>query len=232
VTPAGRAANVPPMRRLLVPALACAALALPAAGPAAAASSSLPPFRAVVRALSPQERADMTPSVWRRGCPVALSQLRHVSLPFVGFGGRARRGALVVNASAAQDVVGAVPERYRARFPIHRMKPIQAYGGDDFRSIEADNTSAFNCRPATGSSNWSNHAYGLAIDLNPLENPYVSGGRTSHRGSVPYLDRSPYRKGMIVEGGVVTRAFDARGWGWGGRWSDPVDYQHLSVNGR
>jgi hypothetical protein len=232
VTREGRDANVPPMRRLLVPAVACAALALPAAGPAAAASSPLPPFRAVVRPLSPQERADMTPSVWRRGCPVALSQLRHVSLPFVGFGGRARRGALVVNASAAQDVVGAFRELYRARFPIHRMKPIQAYGGDDFRSIEADNTSAFNCRPATGSSNWSNHAYGLAIDLNPLENPYVSGGRTSHRGSVPYLDRSPYRKGMIVEGGVVTRAFDARGWGWGGRWSDPVDYQHLSVNGR
>ena len=138
----------------------------------------------------------------------------------------------MVNASAAQDVVAAFRELYRARFPIRRMKPIQAYGGDDFRSIEADNTSAFNCRPATGSSNWSNHAYGLAIDLNPLENPYVSGGRTSHRGSVPYLDRSPYRKGMIVEGGVVTRAFDARRWGWGGRWSDPTDYQHLSVNGR
>ena len=232
MTPAGRAANVPPMRRLLVPALACAALALPVGGPAATASSPLPPFRAVVRALSPQERADMTPRVWRRGCPVALSQLRHVSLPFVGFGGRARRGALVVNASAAQDVVAAFRELYRARFPIRRMKPIQAYGGDDFRSIEADNTSAFNCRPATGSSSWSNHAYGLAIDLNPLENPYVSGGRTSHRGSVPYLDRSPYRAGMIVEGGVVTRAFDARRWGWGGRWSDPTDYQHLSVNGR
>lgn len=232
MTLAGRAANVPPMRRLLVPALACAALVLPLAGPAAAASSPLPPFRAVVRALSPQERADMTPSVWRRGCPVPLSQLRHVSLPYVGFGGGARRGALVVNASAANDVVAAFRELYRARFPIRRMKPIQAYGGDDFASIEADNTSAFNCRPATGSSNWSNHAYGLAIDLNPLENPYVSGGRTSHPGSVPYLVRSPYRKGMIVEGGVVTRAFDARGWGWGGRWSGTKDYQHLSANGR
>ncbi len=232
MTAARRTGNVPPMRRLLVPALACAALALPAAGPAAAASSHLPPFRAVVRALSPQERADMTPRVWRRGCPVPLSRLRHVSLPYVGFGGRARRGALVVNASAARDVVAAFRQLYRARFPIRRMKPIQAYGGGDFRSIEADNTSAFNCRPATGSSRWSNHAYGLAIDLNPLENPYVSGGRTSHRRSVPYLDRSPYRKGMIVEGGVVTRAFDARGWGWGGRWSGTIDYQHLSANGR
>jgi hypothetical protein len=232
VTRAGRAATVLPMRRLVVPVVACAVLALIAAGPAAAQSPPLPPFRAVVRALTPQERVDMTPSVWRRGCPVGLSQLRHVSLPFVGFGGRARRGALVVNASVTGDVVAAFRALYKARFPIRRMKPIQAYGGDDFRSIEADNTSSFNCRPATGSSNWSNHAYGYAIDLNPLENPYVSGGRTSHRRSVPYLDRSPYRKGMIVEGGVVTRAFDVRGWGWGGRWSDPVDYQHLSVNGR
>jgi hypothetical protein len=224
------------MRRLVVPALAGAvltlALSLIPARPAAAQSSSLPPFRAVVRALTPQERADMTPSVWRRGCPVPLSRLRHVSLSFVGFGGRARRGALVVNASVTRDVVAAFRQLYRARFPIRKMRPIQAYGGDDFRSIEADNTSAFNCRPATGSSNWSNHAYGYAIDLNPLENPYVSGGRTSHRRSVPFLDRSPYRKGMIVEGGVVTRAFDARGWGWGGRWNEPVDYQHLSVNGR
>ncbi|HTI32641.1 MAG TPA: M15 family metallopeptidase [Miltoncostaea sp.] len=218
------------MRRLLAPALAGAALALAPA--VAAEAAEPPPFRAVVRALSPQERSDMTPSVWRRGCPVALSQLRHVSLPYIGFGGRPRRGALVVNASATADVVAAFRDLYRARFPIRRMRPVQAYGGDDYRSIEADNTSAFNCRPATGSSNWSNHAYGLAIDLNPLENPYVSGGRTSHRRSVPYLVRSPYRKGMIVEGGVVTRAFDARGWGWGGRWSGPTDYQHLSVNGR
>jgi hypothetical protein len=163
---------------------------------------------------------------------VPLSRLRHVSVSFVGFGGRPRRGAVVVNASVAKEVAGAFRALYRARFPIRRMKPIQAYGGDDFRSIEADNTSAFNCRPATGSSNWSQHAYGLAIDLNPLENPYVSGGRTSHPRSVPYLDRSPYRKGMIVEGGVVVRAFEARGWGWGGRWSAPIDYQHLSKTGR
>jgi D-alanyl-D-alanine carboxypeptidase len=121
---------------------------------------------------------------------------------------------------------------YRARFPIRRMRPIQAYGGDDFASIEADNTSAFNCRPATGSSRWSEHAYGRAIDINPIENPYVSGGRTSHRASVAYLDRSPARAGMAVEGGVLVEAFDAVGWGWGGRWSSIKDYQHFSASGR
>lgn len=190
-----------------------------------------PPFTAQVRPLSPAERADMTPSVWRRGCPVALSRLRHVSLRYIGCGGRARRGALVVNASVAGEVVGAFRELYRARFPIRRMRPIQAYGGDDFASIEADNTSAFNCRSATGSSNWSQHAYGRAIDINPIENPYVSGGRTSHPASVPYLDRRRVRAGMAVDGGVLVRAFESRGWEWGGRWSGTIDYQHFSASG-
>ncbi len=111
------------------------------------------------------------------------------------------------------------------------MRPIQAYGGDDFASIEADNTSAFNCRPATGSSRWSQHAYGLAIDIDPIENPYVSGGRTSHPASEPYLDRRRVRPGMAVEGGPLVAAFDARGWGWGGRWSGTRDYQHFSESG-
>jgi hypothetical protein len=115
------------------------------------------------------------------------------------------------------------------------MQPIEAWRGDDFRSIEADNTSAFNCRPATGSSRWSEHAYGRAIDLNPLENPYVSGGATSHARSRPYLDRSRVarRRGVIADGGIVTRAFARIGWRWGGRWSGGVrDYQHLSASGR
>ncbi len=209
--------------------LLIAATALGAAP--AAGASRIPPFEALVRPLSAGERADMTPSVWRRGCPVALSQLRHVSLPYIGFGGRARRGALVVNASVAGEVVGAFRELYRARVPIRRMRPIQAYGGDDFASIEADNTSAFNCRPATGSSNWSQHAYGLAIDINPIENPYVSGGRTSHPASVPYLDRSRVRPGMAVPDGTLVRAFESRGWEWGGRWSGTLDYQHFSASG-
>ena len=217
-------------RPLRTAALALAALA--AAAPCgAAAAAPLPEFRAVVRPISPAEREQMTPSVWRPGCPVGPAALRHVSLPFVGFDGRLHRGALVVHNGAARDVVTAFRALYRARFPIRRIRPIQAYGGDDFASIEADNTSAFNCRPATGSSRWSEHAYGRAIDINPIENPYVSGGSTSHRRSVPYLDRSPARPGMAVEGGALVEAFDAVGWGWGGRWSSIQDFQHFSVSG-
>ena len=217
------------LRRLPILLAACLLLTVDVA--AGAGARAIPPFRAVVRVLTPAERADMTPTVWRRGCPVALKDLRHVSLPYIGFGGRARRGAVVVNRTVAGKVVGAFRDLYRARFRIRRMRPIQAYGGDDFRSIEADNTSAFNCRPATGSRTWSRHAYGLAIDINPIENPYVSGGRTSHRASRPYLNRSRVRRGMAVEGGALVRAFDARGWGWGGRWRGVTDYQHFSSTG-
>lgn len=213
---------------ILVSALAL--LLLPGAGTAAPAPKP-PPFTATVRPLSATERAAMTPSAWRRGCPVALARLRHVSLSHIGFGGRARRGVLVVNASVAGEVVGVFRDLYRARFPIRKMRPIEVYDGDDFASIEADNTSAFNCRAATGSSRWSQHAYGLAIDVNPIENPYVSGGRTSHPASVPYLDRRRVRKGMAVDGGVLVRAFESRGWQWGGRWSGTPDYQHFSASG-
>ena len=198
-----------------------------------ATPAALPPYHAQVAPLSPAQRKAMTPSVWRPGCPVALSGLRRVTITYVGFDGRAHRGALVVNRSVAAPVARAFGELYAARFAIRRMVPIEAYGGDDFRSIEADNTSAFNCRPATGSSHWSEHAYGRAIDLDPLENPYVSGGRTSHTASRPYLDRARVagRPGVITEGGVVTRAFARIGWGWGGRWSGTRDYQHLSASG-
>ena len=110
--------------------------------------------------------------------------------------------------------------------------PIEAYGGSDFASIEADNTSSFNCRNATGSSHWSEHAYGQAIDLNPLENPYVSGGTTSHPGSRRYLDRSRRLKGMVHAGDTVVRAFASVGWGWGGSWVGTKDYQHFSASGR
>ena len=112
------------------------------------------------------------------------------------------------------------------------MTPVDAYGGSDFRSIEADNTSAFNCRYVEGTTRWSEHAYGRAIDVNPIENPYVSRGRTSHPASVSYVDRSPRRPGMAYEGGLLVRAFDAIGWGWGGRWTSIKDYQHFSASGR
>ena len=160
------------------------------------------------------------------------AQLRTVRLAYWGFDGRAHDGALVVNRRVTQDVVRVFARLYRARFPIRRMVPLSAYRGSDDASMAADNTSGFNCRRVDGSTSWSMHAYGEAIDLNPLENPYVLGRRVLPPAGRRYVDRTDVRPGMVVEGGAVVRAFEAVGWKWGGRWTRLRDYQHFSTTGR
>ena len=171
-------------------------------------------------------------SSWRAGCPVPIADLRVLHVPYWGFDDLAHDGTLVVHRDVAAAVVSAFDELYAARFPIRRIVPIDAYGGDDARSTAADNTSAFNCRPATGSTSWSEHAYGRAIDLNPLENPYVTaGGEVLPTNATPFVDRRNVRPGMVEPGGPVIAAFARIGWKWGGDWSTPKDYQHFSVTG-
>lgn len=188
-----------------------------------------PPFAHTV---APVTRAQL-PHSWHSGCPVAPSALRRVRLSYWGFDGQAHTGALVVNESAVRDVVVVFGRLYRARFPLRRIRPIDAYGGNDERSLAADNTSAFNCRYVVGPGprRWSQHAYGLAIDVNPVENPYLESGRVHPRAGRAYLDRSKFRPGMAVRGRVLVRAFAAVGWQWGGRWASTPDYQHFSATG-
>ena len=196
-------------------------------------AGAAPGFRGSITPIPASLRATMTGRSWHQGCPLALDDLRLVRARHWGFDGRVHTGRLVVASDVARSVVDVLRRLYAARFPIRRMVPVDAYGASDFRSIEADNTSAFNCRYVDGTTRWSEHSYGRAIDLNPIENPYVTtAGTTSHPASRRYLRRSPYRPGMAVENGVVVRAFDAVGWGWGGRWSGDRDYQHFSVSGR
>ncbi len=189
-------------------------------------------FRGSISQIDAAQAKRMTGVSWRKGCPVSLRDLRSLTMTHWGFDGRVRTGRLIVDRDVASDLVGVFRKLYDARFPIRRMVPVDAYGGSDFRSLEADNTSAFNCRYVEGTSRWSEHAFGRAIDVNPIENPYLSGGRTSHSASAPYVDRSQRRPGMAYEGGVLVRALDAIGWGWGGRWTAVKDYQHFSASGR
>jgi hypothetical protein len=204
-----------------------------AAGAAAGSTASSSPFEARIAPLSAAQRARMTGISWRPGCPVPLRDLRMLTVSHWGFDGARRTGRVVVHETVAGALRTVFRKLYAAGFTIRRMVPIEAYGGSDFRSIEADNTSAFNCRRATGSTSWSEHAYGRAIDVNPIENPYVEGGRVYHDASRSYVRRSPYRKGMAVAGGVLVEAFRSAGWGWGGSWSGSVkDYQHFSSSGR
>lgn len=188
-----------------------------------------PPFTHSVSRVT----AAQLPHSWRPGCPVAPAQLRRVRLTYWGFDGRARTGALVVNASVVAGVVRVFRRLYVARFPIRRLRPIDAYRGVDERSLAADNTAGFNCRYVIGPGpkRWSSHAYGLAIDVDPVENPYVEGGRVHPRAGRAYLDRKRVRPGMAVPGGVLVRAFASVGWKWGGRWTSAPDYQHFSKTG-
>jgi hypothetical protein len=152
-------------------------------------------------------------------------------LTYWGFDRRAHVGRLDVHADVAGSVVRVFRRLYAARFPIRRMRPVDAYGGNDDRSMAADNTSAFNCRFVSGTRRWSMHAYGKAIDVNPVENPYVSGSRVQPPAGRAYLNRSRVRAGMAVPGGVLVRAFASAGWSWGGYWSGTPDYQHFSTTG-
>jgi hypothetical protein len=210
--------------------LALAAIALAAAGASPASRQS---FRGSIATIPPALAKQMTGASWRPGCPVALRDLRVVTATHHDFDGRIHTGRLIVNRDVAARVVAVLRRLYADGFPIRRMVPVDTYGGSDFRSIEADNTSGFNCRFVEGTTRYSQHAYGRAIDVNPIENPYVtSTGTTSHPASRPYLRRTPFRPGMASEGHSLVRAFDAIGWGWGGRWAGARDYQHFSQSGR
>lgn len=198
----------------------------------AAVDASPPPFHFTAAPLTQAQRHRVYGSSWRPGCPVSLDALRYVRVSYLDFGGTARRGELVVNADAVGAIRTAFATLYASRFPIRRMRLVDDYGASDHASIEADNTSAFNCRRATGATRWSQHAYGRAIDVNPIENPYVyANGTTTHARSRPYLARSRHRRGMSYAGGTLVRAFTKAGWGWGGTWPGPTDYQHFSANG-
>jgi len=203
-----------------------------AAAPRGDDSRGLPRFDGRSAALDTATRQRITGSSWRPGCPVGLGDLRLLRVTYFGFDGEAHNGRLIVHEDVDKGVLGAMRSLYRHRFPIRRMRLVDAYGADDRRSMNADNTSAFNCRFVAGQPGvWSQHAFGKAIDVNPIENPYVSGSHVSPPAGGDYTDRSEERKGMIHRGDPTVRAFAAIGWGWGGRWNSPKDYHHFSASG-
>jgi poly-gamma-glutamate synthesis protein (capsule biosynthesis protein) len=194
----------------------------------------LPPVPAYTGTASPIDdaTAGRMSSSHRAGCPVALADLRLLQLRHWGFDGRTHVGDMVVHADAAQAVLDAFGRLYAARTVVERVRLVDEYGGDDDRSMAANNTSAYNCRTVAGSTAWSQHAYGRALDLNPVQNPYVTSRSVEPAAGRAYLDRSDVRPGMAVAGGPVVEAFRASGWGWGGDFTASKDYQHFSANGR
>ena len=206
-----------------------ASTAAPSTTTPAATSTTIPAFSYRVATAT---AADL-PHSWRAGCPVGPSQLRIIRMSYWGLDSKAHTGTMVVNASVLTSVITVFRTLYADRFPIAEMVPVDAYGGSDDAAAAADDTSGFNCRYAVapGPPQWSVHAFGEAIDVNDVQNPYVDGSTIIPPSGAAYLDRRRVRPGMAVPGGVLVDAFASVGWYWGGRWSPGTDYQHFSATG-
>jgi hypothetical protein len=168
---------------------------------------------------------------YKEDCDVPYSELRYVRVLYQGFDDKPHRGELIVNKAIAEDIVDIFRELYDLKYPIERMVLVDEYDGDDNASMEADNTSSFNYRKVDGAQHLSLHSYGLAIDINPLYNPYVrtiDGEKvvTPENGS-KYADRSLDCEYYIDTEDACYKAFTKRGFTWGGSWINSKDYQHF-----
>ena len=190
-----------------------------------------------IRPLSESLKSNLAHGQWHAGCPVALSQLRLVTVPYVDFDGLTREGQIIVHRDVAGSVSTVFRKLYELKFPIRHMRLSKMYGPRRAIPEDEDVTGSFWCRDSvpspcvggTASGHWSNHAYGHAIDINPIENPYIGCGKVYDPRMAPYVDRSKRKKGMVTP--AVVRAFRSIGWGWGGDWSGTKDYMHFSTNG-
>jgi hypothetical protein len=170
-------------------------------------------------------------SSWVEECPVTLDELSYLTMTHFGFDQRFHTGEMIVNVSVAEDVVEVFRRLHEARFPIEQMRVITKEEIDAHPTGDWNDTTSFVCRPAVGSSSWSQHAYGTGIDINPFHNPYMKGDLVLPELASAYVDRDDFRVGMIVPGDAVTEAFAEIGWGWGGHWSSLKDWMHFSLSG-
>lgn len=198
------------------------------------------PFHSSVRPVSPQLRSELRQGgFWHQGCPVALSDLRVLAVTYHGFdSGHAHTGRVIVNKAATRPLVRVFRKLYALHFPIHHMRIADFYGPASGQPKDGDVSGSFECRQAVpspcvggnGTGSWSMHAFGLAVDVNPIENPYVGCGATRQKASRPFRNRSRHRRGMVTAKAIG--AFASVGWGWGGSWTgNTKDYMHFSSTG-
>lgn len=178
--------------------------------------------------LSGAVRDEMRGVSWHEhpACP-SLDSLRLLKLRHWGFDGASHEGELVVHATLAAEVLAIFERIFAARFPIQRMLRIDHYAGSDADSMAANNCSGFNFRVVEGTERLSQHALGHAIDINPVQNPWLRGSCVDPEAGRAFLDRTQLRPGMIVRPGPVVAAFEDAGWHWGGDAKSP-DYHHFS----
>ena len=221
----------PPVTRGTLPATA------PTGAPTVPGSPTTPAppptFSGTADVIPADVRELMTGRSWRPGCPVGLDDLRLLTVTYWGFDGQLHAGNLVAHRDHAAVLLAAFHQLFDQHFPIERIQLVDDFGADDAASMAANNTSAFNCRGIDGHPGvWSEHSYGWAVDINPVQNPWVRGIQVDPPAGVPYADRSVQAPGMIHAGDGVVQAFSAVGWTWGGTFRSAKDYQHFSATGR
>jgi D-alanyl-D-alanine carboxypeptidase len=193
----------------------------------AASSESPPPPARATATVEPVTAAELG-ATWRPGCPVEPEQLRRVDVDYLGFDGQTHRGALIVHEDLAPDVIAIFEQLHQLGYPVDKIRTVDHYqDANDELSMEDNNTSAFNCRTVPGTSRWSPHAYGRAIDINTLLNPCLyASGYFEPENAAAYLDRSRTDPGVLHHGDPAERVFTDRNWQWAGDWTI-ADYQHF-----
>lgn len=171
--------------------------------------------------------ARITGVSYRENDDISLSELRYVRVLHVGFDGKTHVGELIVNEKIADDIVEIMRELYKNGYEIERMLLVDEYGGDDDKSMADNNSSAFNYRTVANTSTLSNHALGMAVDINPLYNPYVTKKGVYPENGSQYADRSLDFRAKIDHEDFCYKLFTAHGFEWGGDWTRNIDYQHF-----
>jgi hypothetical protein len=196
---------------------------------APAAEAFSPSFE--VKPLDKELEQRISGGSWKEGSPVSMNELSYVKVAYWGFDDRGHMGELIVNKAVAQDVADIFEELYENKFPIEKIRLIDEYDADDTKSMENNNTSAFNYREVEGKpGKLSKHSYGLAVDINPVQNPYIYKNEISPEAGEAYINRETIKKGMITKADICYKAFTSRGWIWGGDWKYEKDYQHFQKN--
>lgn len=191
-------------------------------------TSAIPEFTSSINPIPMNTQKLMRHYTWNPTCPVSLQDLSEVKLTYWGFDHKAHQGLLIVNKELAHEVVEIFKQIYQRRFPIQRMELMDIFKGNDEAAMNANNTSAFNCRFVVGKPNvFSQHSYGRAIDINTLINPYVNGKTIHPAAGVKFLDRNKKTPGKIIKNDFVCKLFKKYGWTWGGDWKNLQDYQHF-----
>ena len=158
---------------------------------------------------------------------ITIDQLRYLTLPYYDYDGNIKTGEMVCNKAIAHDLLCVFKDLFSQAYPIFSIRLVDDYDADDEASMQANNTSCFNYRNRTGIKMLSQHAYGMAVDINPLQNPCVRGTRFRPSTAAEYVDRSKDFEHKIDQDDYCVKVFTTYGFHWGGRWASTKDYQHF-----